>query len=115
LASNVTLIEPGAYATEFASPSSLKRATGMDVYSDLRRRMASRLSAEERGDPKATAEAILRIVDAEDPPLRFALGGAACCLWRAPLMKTALRPGRPGRLSRMRLRAKRIENKTGSL
>jgi len=77
----VTLIEPGAYATEFASPSSLKRAAGMDVYADLRQRMARRLSTEERGDPKATA--ILRIVDAEDPPLRFALGGGVLPMARA--------------------------------
>ena len=28
----------------------------------------------ERGDPKATAEAILKLVDANDPPLRLALG-----------------------------------------
>jgi NAD(P)-dependent dehydrogenase (short-subunit alcohol dehydrogenase family) len=79
----VSLIEPGAYATEFASPSSLKMATRMDVYSDVRQRMASRLSTEERGDPKATAEAILRIVDAEDPPLRFALGGGVLPMARA--------------------------------
>jgi NADP-dependent 3-hydroxy acid dehydrogenase YdfG len=79
----VTLIEPGAYATEFTSPSSLKRTTGMDAYADLRQRMASRLSTEERGDPKATAEAVLRIVDAEDPPLRFALGGGVLPMARA--------------------------------
>jgi len=72
----------------------------MDVYADLRQRIASRLSTEERGDPRATAEAILRIVDAEDPPLRFAPGGVR--LWHAPLMKTALPLGTPGRLSRRR-------------
>ena len=32
----VTLIEPGAYATAFASPSSLKRANSLDAYADLR-------------------------------------------------------------------------------
>lgn len=31
-------------------------------------------SNQERGDPLATPDAILKIVDAEDPPLRFALG-----------------------------------------
>jgi hypothetical protein len=46
----------------------------MDAYADLRKRISGRLSIEERGDPKATAEAILRIVDADDPPLRFAVG-----------------------------------------
>jgi hypothetical protein len=50
-------------------------AAEISVYADLRQRIASRLSTEEGGDPKATAEAILRIVDAEDPPLRFIGGG----------------------------------------
>jgi NAD(P)-dependent dehydrogenase (short-subunit alcohol dehydrogenase family) len=70
----VTLLEPSAYATDFLSPSSMRIATGMDAYADLRKRISGRLSIEERGDPKATAEAILRIVDADDPPLRFAVG-----------------------------------------
>jgi len=98
----VTLIEPGAYATEFASPSSLKRAAGMDVYADLRQRMARRLSTEERGDPKATA--ILRIVDAEDPPLRFALGGGVLPTARAAY-ENRLATWERGRLSRRRPKA----------
>ena len=71
---NVTLIEPGAYATDFGSPSSLKIAPGMDAYADLRQRVFGGLSHAERGDPHATVEAILKIVDAETPPLRFILG-----------------------------------------
>jgi hypothetical protein len=30
----------------------------------------------ERGDPQATAEAVLKIVDAKEPPLRVILGNA---------------------------------------
>ncbi|MBV8884705.1 MAG: SDR family NAD(P)-dependent oxidoreductase [Chroococcidiopsidaceae cyanobacterium CP_BM_RX_35] len=70
----VTLLEPGAYATEFGSPKSLKIAAGMDVYADLRKQISERLSSAERGDPQATAEAILKVVDADDPPRRFAVG-----------------------------------------
>lgn len=70
----VTLLEPVAYATDFASPSSLKMAAAIDAYANLRKQISERLSSEERGNPKATAEAILKIVDAENPPLRFALG-----------------------------------------
>jgi NAD(P)-dependent dehydrogenase (short-subunit alcohol dehydrogenase family) len=70
----VTLLEPGAYATDFGSPSSMKIAPGIDAYDDLRKRVSGRLSSQERGNPQATAEAILKIVDAEDPPLRFAVG-----------------------------------------
>lgn len=70
----VTLLEPGAYATDFGSPSSLKIAPGIDAYAEFRQQIFGRLSGEERGDPQATAEAILKIVDAEEPPLRFIFG-----------------------------------------
>jgi NAD(P)-dependent dehydrogenase (short-subunit alcohol dehydrogenase family) len=70
----VTLLEPGAYATGFGSPASRKVATGMDAYAELRKQMHARISSVERGDPQATAEAVLKIVDTEDPPLRVILG-----------------------------------------
>ena len=70
----VTLIEPGAYATEFGSPASLKIAPGMDAYAELRQRVFGRLATAERGDPQATPEAIFQVVDAENPPLRFFVG-----------------------------------------
>jgi NAD(P)-dependent dehydrogenase (short-subunit alcohol dehydrogenase family) len=70
----VTIIEPGAYATEFGSPSSGKFAAALNVYEDLRRQVFERVRSMERGDPNATPEAIFKIVDAENPPLRFFLG-----------------------------------------
>lgn len=79
----VTLIEPGSYATSFGSPESLKVAPGMDAYADLRQQVFGRLGSQERGDPKATAEAILQIVDAEQPPLRFILGSTGLPMVRA--------------------------------
>ncbi len=79
----VTLLEPGAYATEFGSPASLKFAPGMDAYAELRQQVFGRLSSAERGDPQATAEAILKIVDAEEPPLRFIVGNAMLPMVRA--------------------------------
>ncbi len=68
----VTLIEPGAYATEFGK--SATRADGMEAYADFRKQVMASLMNQERGDPQATAEAILKVVDAEDPPLRLILG-----------------------------------------
>src|SRR5206468_2544436 len=38
----VTLLEPGAYATEFASQTSLKLAAGIDAYADLNVRSSPR-------------------------------------------------------------------------
>lgn len=70
----VTIIEPGAYATEFGSQDSLKFAGGINIYDDLKTQFFGRLQAIERGDPNATPQALFRIVDAENPPLRFHLG-----------------------------------------
>jgi NADP-dependent 3-hydroxy acid dehydrogenase YdfG len=70
----VTIIEPGAYATEFGGRESLKFAAGLDIYSDFKNTFAQRLSTTERGDPNATPAALFQMVDAENPPLRFNLG-----------------------------------------
>jgi NAD(P)-dependent dehydrogenase (short-subunit alcohol dehydrogenase family) len=79
----VTLLEPAAYATEFGSPSSLKVAAGMDAYAGLREQVFAQLSTAERGDPRATAEAVLAVVDADDPPLRLLLGSTFLPVVRA--------------------------------
>ena len=70
----VTIIEPGAYATEFGSPASSGRSEGMEVYGPLRQRIFESMATMERGNPYATAEAVLKLVDAEEPPLRMMLG-----------------------------------------
>jgi NADP-dependent 3-hydroxy acid dehydrogenase YdfG len=70
----VTIIEPGAYATEFGSQESLKFAAGLDIYTDFKTQLFERLRGMERGDPNATPDAIFKIVDAEHPPLRINLG-----------------------------------------
>lgn len=71
---NVTIIEPGAYATEFGTQDSLKFAAGMDIYTDFKKQFFGRLKEMEKGDPNATPQALFQIVDAENPPLRFNLG-----------------------------------------
>lgn len=70
----VTIIEPGAYATEFGSQESLKFAPGMDIYAGLKTQIFDRMRGMERGDPEATSEALFKVVDSENPPLRFNLG-----------------------------------------
>ena len=79
----VTLIEPGAYATSFGSPESLKMAPGMDIYADLRQQVFGHLRSAERGDPSATSEAVFQIVDMENPPLRLILGNTGLPMVRA--------------------------------
>jgi short-subunit dehydrogenase len=70
----VTIIEPGAYATEFGSQESLKFAAGMEIYSDFKAKFFESLQSLKRGDPNATPQALFQIVDAANPPLRFHLG-----------------------------------------
>ena len=70
----VTLVEPGAYATDFGKSS--KIADVLEPYSEFRKQFLIHLANVERGDPEATAEAILKLVDAENPPLRLGLGSS---------------------------------------
>ena len=70
----VTIIEPGAYATEFGSQESLKFAPGMDIYNDFKNEFFQSLQHMERGNPEATPNSLFKAVDAEHPPLRLSLG-----------------------------------------
>ena len=70
----VTIIEPGAYATEFGSPESLRFAAGLEEYSDFKNQFFGGLRSMERGDPAATPAAVFAVVDAAQPPLRLFLG-----------------------------------------
>jgi NAD(P)-dependent dehydrogenase (short-subunit alcohol dehydrogenase family) len=70
----VTIVEPGAYATEFGSPSSSKFAVGLEIYADLKAHVFEGMKTMERGDPKATPDAMFKLIDAENPPLRLFLG-----------------------------------------
>ena len=69
---HVTLVEPGAYATEFGKSAEI--ADALEPYAEFRRQFLTRLANLERGDPEATAEAVLKLVDADNPPLRLGLG-----------------------------------------
>src|SRR5690606_10742021 len=71
---NVTIIEPGAYATEFGSQESLKFSGTLTQYDALRTSIFGGISQYERGNPEATANAILKVVDVAEPPLRLFLG-----------------------------------------
>lgn len=72
---HVTIIEPGAYATEFGSKNSLCIAgKKIEAYDKLKDIISVNMKAMERGNPNATSEAIFAVVDAEHPPLRLLLG-----------------------------------------
>lgn len=78
---DVTLVEPGGYNTDWAG-SSAKRAPEMPAYAQMHADAVERSKNMKRGDPSATAEAILKLVDAQKPPLRLFLGTAGLALAR---------------------------------
>jgi NAD(P)-dependent dehydrogenase (short-subunit alcohol dehydrogenase family) len=73
----VTLIEPGGFSTDWAG-SSAKRSAALPEYKEAHeeadRARSHRTS--KSGDPKASAAAVLQIVDAKEPPLRVFFGEA---------------------------------------
>lgn len=76
----VTIIEPGAFTTNFSS--ALKSAPTMAEYDAVRHTIEATFKPEMMGDPAATAAAILKVVDADEPPLRLLLGN-----WLLPMIK----------------------------
>jgi len=68
-----TLVEPAAYATDWGGDSAVV-ATPLPAYDHVREARAARKAAQIPGDPAATRDAILAVVDAEEPPLRIFFG-----------------------------------------
>jgi NAD(P)-dependent dehydrogenase (short-subunit alcohol dehydrogenase family) len=70
----VTLVEPAGYATDW-SGSSAQHSTPLPAYDAVREKaLAARRARSVPGDPSATRQAILTLVDAQNPPLRLFLG-----------------------------------------
>lgn len=78
----VTLIEPAGYATDWSGPSAI-RATTLKEYDGAREAIIGWRSKNTPGDPAATGPAVLKIVDAEKPPLRVFFGTAGLPMTRA--------------------------------
>lgn len=74
----VTLVEPAGYATDWWG-SSLRRTEPLPAYEQLHSEINARWesSSAGRGDPAASAPALLTIVDSDDPPLRVLFGVGA--------------------------------------
>ncbi len=78
----VTIVEPGGFATDWGGPSA-QRAAPMPAYDGARAAIASFRGASIPGDPDATGPAILKVVDAKDPPLRIFFGSGGLPMTRA--------------------------------
>jgi NAD(P)-dependent dehydrogenase (short-subunit alcohol dehydrogenase family) len=73
----VTLVEPGGFSTDWSGDSA-KRSEELAAYDDVRAKVMEQRATRNAtpGDRTASADAILQVVDAEEPPLRVFFGEA---------------------------------------
>jgi NAD(P)-dependent dehydrogenase (short-subunit alcohol dehydrogenase family) len=75
---HATVVEPGYFRTDFLDASSLVVAPDViedyDATSGAVSRKAAQMNHNQPGDPKKLAAAMIRLVDADTPPLRLPLG-----------------------------------------
>jgi NADP-dependent 3-hydroxy acid dehydrogenase YdfG len=84
----VTIIEPGAFRTEFAGASNVRPAQQIEDYKPVIEPIQQYLygnDGKQPGDPRKAAEAMIEAVESDDPPLRLMLGADAYGLWEKKL------------------------------
>ncbi|QHK20413.1 SDR family NAD(P)-dependent oxidoreductase [Pseudarthrobacter psychrotolerans] len=77
---NVTVIEPGAFRTDFAGRSLTQSATPIEDYAETagkRRKENDKMHGTQQGDPVKAAEAILAVAASPNPPSLLVLGSDA--------------------------------------
>ena len=72
----VSLIEPNGYETDWGGSSAV-HSQSIDAYDGVKKAFRESSSADIYGKPEATVEAVLKLIDAENPPLRLFLGKVA--------------------------------------
>ena len=80
----VTIVEPGAFRTEFAGPANMRPARRFDAYRPVVDPIEAYLyggDGKQPGDPAKAAQAMIAVVESDDPPLRLLLGADAIGLW----------------------------------
>lgn len=76
----LTLVEPGPFRTQFAGPGFGWAATRLEAYqatAGVFRERISGIDGKQEGDPAKAAQAIIDVVNSENPPLRLPLGKVA--------------------------------------
>ncbi|ACT92555.1 SDR family NAD(P)-dependent oxidoreductase [Dyadobacter fermentans] len=69
----VTIVEPNGFSTDWGGASAFHTEAN-PLYEDVKASLYAGLTPDTIGKPEATAEAILKVVDEENPPLRIFLG-----------------------------------------
>ena len=73
----LTIVEPGPFRTDFLGRSGVpakKHIDGYEPTSGKMRKYFDEMNGKQAGNPQKAAEAILAVVDAENPPLHLLLG-----------------------------------------
>lgn len=81
---NITIVEPGAFRTEFTGASNVRPAQEIEDYKPVIEPIQNYLygnDGKQPGDPQKAAAAMIQAVEAENPPLRLMLGADAYGLW----------------------------------
>ena len=73
---NVSLIEPNGFSTDWSGASAFQ-TEAMEIYAPVKKAFAEGSPADSWGNPATTSNAILSLIDAENPPLHFLLGKVA--------------------------------------
>ena len=82
---SVTVVEPGAFRTDFAGRSLVQSATVIDDYAATagqRRKENDTMHGNQAGDPAKAAAAIITAVEASEPPAFLLLGPDALVIYR---------------------------------
>jgi NAD(P)-dependent dehydrogenase (short-subunit alcohol dehydrogenase family) len=82
---SVTLVEPGAFRTDFAGRSLTQSTTVIDNYAETagkRRKGHDRVHGTQPGDPAKAAQAIIEAVESDEPPAFLLLGTDALATYR---------------------------------
>lgn len=73
---NVTLVEPNGFSTDWGGASA-SHSESLPVYDQVKADFQASTTEDFFGVPEATIEAVLKLVDAPQPPLRLFLGKVA--------------------------------------
>lgn len=72
----ISLVEPNGYATDWSGVSAVQ-TEHMEAYGPLKQAFQAAMTPDIFGVPEATTEAIIKLVDEENPPLRLLFGKIA--------------------------------------
>ena len=90
----VTIVEPGAFRTEFSGASNMRPESPIEDYKPTIEPIQQYLygnDGKQPGDPHKAALVMIKAIESDNPPLRLMLGADAFGLWEK---KTCLNGGR---------------------